>query len=68
MEALKEKGVEAVYCLSVNDKYVMRAWAESTTGIPYDHHIVESSIQGVRRTISIWSPMGTVHSLRPWIW
>ena len=32
MEALKAKGVEAVYCLSVNDKHVMRAWAESTPG------------------------------------
>lgn len=30
--ALKAKGVDAVYCLSVNDKYVMRAWAEATPG------------------------------------
>jgi peroxiredoxin len=27
---LKLKGVDAIYCLSVNDKYVMKAWAEST--------------------------------------
>jgi peroxiredoxin len=27
---LKSKGVDAVYCLSVNDKYVMKAWADST--------------------------------------
>mmetsp|Transcript_23255 Transcript_23255/g.31855 ORF Transcript_23255/g.31855 Transcript_23255/m.31855 type:complete len:199 (-) Transcript_23255:68-664(-) len=32
VENLKSKGVEAVYCLSVNDKYVMRAWAEATEG------------------------------------
>jgi glutaredoxin/glutathione-dependent peroxiredoxin len=29
-EALKARGVEAVYCLSVNDPFVMRAWAEKT--------------------------------------
>lgn len=27
---LYEKGVEAIYCLSVNDKFVMKAWAEVT--------------------------------------
>lgn len=32
VENLKSKGVEAIYCLSVNDKYVMRAWAEATEG------------------------------------
>ena len=32
MEAFKAKGVEAIYCLAVNDKYVMKAWAESTPG------------------------------------
>eukprot|EP01038_Epipyxis_sp_PR26KG_P008772 gene8772-11847_t len=31
-QLLKEKGVEAVYCMSVNDKYVMKAWAQSTEG------------------------------------
>jgi peroxiredoxin len=32
MVSLKSKGVDAVYCLSVNDKHVMRAWAENTSG------------------------------------
>ena len=32
MPELKAKGVDAVYCLSVNDKYVMRSWAESVQG------------------------------------
>ncbi len=32
MSALKAKGVEAVYCLSVNDRFVMKAWAEQTAG------------------------------------
>ena len=32
MGDLKAKGVEAVYCLSVNDKHVMRCWAESIEG------------------------------------
>lgn len=27
---IRAKGVEEIYCLSVNDKYVMRSWAEST--------------------------------------
>lgn len=30
IKELKEKGIEAIYCLSVNDKFVMKAWAEST--------------------------------------
>ena len=30
MDALKAKGVMAVYCLAVNDVFVMQAWAEST--------------------------------------
>eukprot|EP01031_Cornospumella_fuschlensis_P024185 gene24185-29250_t len=29
-DALAEQGVEAIYCLSVNDKHVMRAWALNT--------------------------------------
>jgi alkyl hydroperoxide reductase subunit AhpC len=36
---LREKGVEKVYCLSVNDRFVMRAWAASTSGC------IESGIQ-----------------------
>lgn len=32
MDEIKAKGVEDVYCLSVNDKFVMRAWAENTEG------------------------------------
>lgn len=27
---LKAKGVDAVYCLSVNDKYVMKSWGDAT--------------------------------------
>jgi peroxiredoxin len=27
---MRSRGVEAIYCLSVNDKYVMKAWGEST--------------------------------------
>lgn len=29
---LKRKGVEKVFCLSVNDRFVMKAWAEHTSG------------------------------------
>ena len=29
---LKAKGVDAVYCLSVNDKYVMKSWGDATEG------------------------------------
>ena len=31
-EELKKKGVEAIYCIGVNDKFVMKAWAEATVG------------------------------------
>lgn len=29
---MKAKGVEDIYCLSVNDRFVMRSWAEATPG------------------------------------
>lgn len=29
-DEIRAKGVEEIYCLSVNDKYVMKSWAEST--------------------------------------
>lgn len=29
---LKEKGVEAIYCLTVNDKFVTKSWAQATAG------------------------------------
>lgn len=31
-EEIRSRGVEAVYCLSVNDKFVMKAWGEATKG------------------------------------
>ncbi len=37
-ELLANKGVDAIYCLSVNDRYVMKAWAEMT------HATIESGI------------------------
>ena len=30
MDQLKEKGVEDVYCIAVNDPFVLKAWGEST--------------------------------------
>ncbi len=31
-DALRSKGVTDIFCLSVNDRFVMRAWAENTPG------------------------------------
>jgi glutaredoxin/glutathione-dependent peroxiredoxin len=31
-DALAAQGIEAIYCLSVNDRYVMRAWGQATEG------------------------------------
>jgi cytochrome c peroxidase len=30
MDDLKEKGIDGVYCVAVNDPFVMQAWGEST--------------------------------------
>eukprot|EP01041_Mallomonas_annulata_P011244 gene11244-23517_t len=40
-EEFYAKGVEAIYCFSVNDRFVMRSWAENTPGC------VESKIKMV---------------------
>jgi peroxiredoxin len=40
-EFYNNKGVTDIFCLSVNDKYVMKSWAEATAGC------VESNIKMV---------------------
>ena len=30
--AMKAKGVEAIFCLSVNDRFVMKSWGDATAG------------------------------------
>ena len=31
-DAMRAKGVEAIYCLSVNDRFVMKCWGDATAG------------------------------------